>query len=218
MWKFRPADGVPKAYSSIFSALGKGADLVTAVPAKYLTKAHNWCFLLCLEQALVHVGRANRSGQLERSAYQDEIPKTADKMMALLAIVTSLAPGAKIDEQVRRGRGSRVHDRSNYQCRDAHNSRGHDAPYLTRGTPDVEIVSRTSDWRVPMFFLKEWICFISWSLLSKACFSLHVAVEFANTAFYKLRSQMLHSLCSVCCPPPFKNAFDSEEDTPVAHS
>lgn len=52
-------------------------------------------------QALVHVGRANRSGQLQRSGYQDEIPKTADKMMALMAIATSLAPGAKIDEQVR---------------------------------------------------------------------------------------------------------------------
>lgn len=46
------------------------------------------------------MGRANRSGQLQRSAYQDEIPKTAEKMMALMAIATSLAPGAKIDEQV----------------------------------------------------------------------------------------------------------------------
>lgn len=48
----------------------------------------------------MHVGRANRSGQLQRSGYQDEVPKTADKMMALMAIATSLAPGAKIDEQV----------------------------------------------------------------------------------------------------------------------
>lgn len=48
----------------------------------------------------MHVGRANRSGQLQRSAYQDEVPKAADKMMALMAIATSLAPGAKIDEQV----------------------------------------------------------------------------------------------------------------------
>lgn len=53
-----------------------------------------------MTQALVHVGRANRSGQLQRSGYQDEVPKTADKMMALMAIATSLAPGAKIDEQV----------------------------------------------------------------------------------------------------------------------
>lgn len=52
-------------------------------------------------QALVHVGRANRSGQLQRSTYQDEIPKTADKMMALMTIATSLAPGAKVDDQVR---------------------------------------------------------------------------------------------------------------------
>ncbi|CAN0561971.1 unnamed protein product, partial [Ectocarpus sp. 12 AP-2014] len=53
-----------------------------------------------LSEALVHVGRANRSGQLQRSGYQDEVPKTADKMMALMAIATSLAPGAKIDEQM----------------------------------------------------------------------------------------------------------------------
>ncbi|CAM9733349.1 unnamed protein product, partial [Hapterophycus canaliculatus] len=53
-----------------------------------------------LNEALVHVGRANRSGQLQRSGYQDEVPKTADKMMALMAIATSLAPGAKVDEQM----------------------------------------------------------------------------------------------------------------------
>lgn len=52
-------------------------------------------------QALVHVGRSSRGGQLQRSTYQDEVPKTADKMMALMTIATSLAPGAKIDEQVR---------------------------------------------------------------------------------------------------------------------
>lgn len=59
-------------------------------------------------QALVHVGRANRSGQLQRSGYQDEVPKTADKMMALVAIATSLAPGAKIDEQVSQSVGRSV--------------------------------------------------------------------------------------------------------------
>eukprot|EP00903_Cladosiphon_okamuranus_P012323 g11554.t2 len=53
-----------------------------------------------LNEALVHVGRASRSGQLQRSGYQDEVPKTADKMMALMAIATSLAPGAKVDEQM----------------------------------------------------------------------------------------------------------------------
>lgn len=56
---------------------------------------------LFLFQALVHVGRSSRGGQLQRSTYQDEVPKTADKMMALMTIATSLAPGAKIDEQVR---------------------------------------------------------------------------------------------------------------------
>ncbi|CAM9671283.1 unnamed protein product [Ascophyllum nodosum] len=53
-----------------------------------------------LNEALVHVGRSSRGGQLQRSAYQDEVPKTADKMMALMTIATSLAPGAKIDDQM----------------------------------------------------------------------------------------------------------------------
>ncbi|CAM9177581.1 unnamed protein product [Chrysoparadoxa australica] len=53
-----------------------------------------------LNEVLVHTSRAMKAGQAQRAGTADMVSKQFDKMLGLLAISQTLAPGLKIDESI----------------------------------------------------------------------------------------------------------------------
>ncbi|CAM9193479.1 unnamed protein product, partial [Phaeothamnion confervicola] len=90
--------------------LDKAQPLAATLPAYVSLHMHMGVSFLMLRryrdaarafnEILVHISRAFKTGQLQRYAAADHITAQADKMVALLAIATTLAPGLRLDEQI----------------------------------------------------------------------------------------------------------------------